>query len=56
LRFSRKSRQAFVAIRYSPLVPHSQERLLRHVLGVLVVREHPVAVHLQLTPVALGDE
>jgi hypothetical protein len=39
-----------------PLVPCPQERLLRYVLRVVVVREHPVAVHLHFTPVALGDE
>jgi hypothetical protein len=48
--------QRGVALERLPLVPRSQERLLRHVLGILVVREHPVAVHLQLAPVALGDE
>jgi hypothetical protein len=48
--------QRGVALERLPLVPRPQERLLRHVLCVLVVREHPVAVHLQLTPVALRDE
>ena len=48
--------QRSVAIERLPLVPRSQERLLRQVLGVFVVREHPVAVHLQRTPVALGQE
>ena len=35
--------------------PSAQERLLDEVLGVLERAEHPVAVHLQLTAVALDE-
>ena len=60
------SRHAFVAIRYShgrspgPPVearapaPRAQERLLDEVLGLVERAEHPVAVDVQLAPVALG--
>ena len=35
--------------------PRAQERLLHGVLGLLERAEHPVAVHVQLAPVALGE-
>jgi hypothetical protein len=35
--------------------PDRKKRLLHHVLGVLERAEDPVAVHLQLAPVRLGE-
>ena len=60
------SMQTFVAIRYSharksspvellPLSPRPQERLLHGVLRFVERGEHPVAVDVQLAPVALGE-
>ena len=38
-----------------PIPPGAEERLLDDVLGILERAEHPVAVHLQLGPVALDE-
>jgi len=39
----------------SRAAPRPQERLLHEILGFLEGAEHPVAVHVQLPPVALHE-
>jgi hypothetical protein len=36
-------------------LPYGQQRVLERVLGVLEGSEHPVAVHLQLPPIRVGE-
>src|SRR5215218_6699785 len=43
------------SLKRSEALPGGQQRVLERVLGVLEGSEHPVAVHLQLPPVRLGQ-
>ena len=54
MRYS-QARNERAAVEALAAAPGAQERLLHRVLGLVERGEHPVAVHVQLAPVPLGD-